>query len=250
MDRISSRDFELVKALNTSGLSFSKRLDQFHYQARRNKYLAYFAVFCRFSLALGFIPSGMQKVVGERFTVLAVNHPMGNFLDAFYHTGYYYTFVGIMQVLAAILLLIPRTVTIGAFIYLPIILNICILSLSVRFDGSQITSPLMTCAVLYLLCWDYHKFKRIFPFYHSESKNDLPLKSERSHNFPFRFFSGVLAIVLLVVFHTRLFYDRLPRNNYQDCITQCLDENDRACIEFCSCIHQEGNSLQHCLEKD
>lgn len=97
-------------------MSLGNKLDKIHYQARRSKWLGYFAIFRRITLAAGFIPSGMQKVLGERFTVLAVNHPMGNFLDAFYHTGYYYTFVGIMQVLAAVLLLIPRTVTIGAFI--------------------------------------------------------------------------------------------------------------------------------------
>ena len=99
---------------------------------------------------------------------------MGNFLEGLYNTGYYYTFVGVMQVLAAILLLIPRTVTMGALIYFQIILNICILSLSVRFDGSLIISPLMVCAVLYLLCWDYHKFKNMFPFYVSDS--DIPQK--------------------------------------------------------------------------
>ena len=105
-------------------MSLSSQLDRIHLRARGNKWLRLFAIFCRVALAAGFIPSGMQKVLGERFTVLAINHPMGNFLEAFHHTGYYYPFVGVMQVLAAILLLIPRTVTIGAFIYLPIILNI------------------------------------------------------------------------------------------------------------------------------
>jgi uncharacterized membrane protein YphA (DoxX/SURF4 family) len=230
-------------------MGLGSRLDKIHYEARRNKWLSYFAVFCRFTLALGFIPSGMQKVMGERFTVLAVNHPMGHFLDAFYYTGYYYTFVGVLQVLSAILLLIPRTVTIGAFIYFPIILNICILSLSVRFDGSQITSPLMTCAVLFLLSWDYHKFKHIFPYNHSNSKSELPTKDKLTKKFPVKFFVAVFAVITLVIFHTRLFYDILPRNTYSDCTTQCIDDSDKACIDFCECIHKEGNSLENCLSK-
>ena len=230
-------------------MKLGAKLDKIHYQARRNKWLGYFAVFCRIALAAGFIPSGMQKVLGERFTVLAVNHPMGNFLEAFYHTGYYYTFVGIMQVLAAILLLIPRTVTIGAFIYLPIILNICILSLAVRFEGSQITSPLMVCAVLFLLCWDYHKFKNIFPFNHSISKSELPQKDEMTKKFPIKFFAGVFAVMIVVVFHTRIFYKIMPRNTILDCKTQCKDENDKLCIDFCECIHKEGKSLEKCLGK-
>lgn len=230
-------------------MSLGKRLDKIHFQAKRNKWLGYFAIFCRVTLAAGFIPSGMQKVLGERFTVLAVNHPMGHFLDAFFFTGYYYTFVGIMQVLAAILLLIPRTVTIGAFIYFPIILNICILSLSVRFDGSQITSPLMVCAVLFLLCWDYHKFKNIFPFNHNISKQELPEKNELTKKFPFKFFTGVFAVIVLVVFHTRIFYSILPRNTFSDCTTQCKDKNDKSCIDFCECIHKAGKSLEKCLEE-
>ena len=230
-------------------MSLGEKLDTLHYKARQNKWLGYFSVFCRVVLAAGFIPSGMQKVLGERFTVLAVNHPMGNFLEAFYHTGYYYTFVGILQVLAAILLLIPRTVTIGAFIYLPIILNIAILSLAVRFDGSQITSPLMVCAVLYLLCWNYHTFKNIFPFNHTTSKSLLPQKDEMTSKFPITFFVGVFAVITFMTFHTQIFYEIMPRNTISDCRTQCTDEGDTLCLDFCTCIHEEGNSLSYCLEE-
>jgi len=56
-------------------------LDRLHFQARQNVWLRYFAIFCRIALAAGFIPSGLQKILGERFTVLAVNHPMGNFFE-------------------------------------------------------------------------------------------------------------------------------------------------------------------------
>jgi len=229
-------------------MAIAQQLDTLHFRARQNKWLSYFSIFCRVSLALGFIPSGMQKVLGERFTVLAVNHPMGNFLEAFYHTGYYYTFVGIMQVLSAILLLIPRTVTIGALIYLPIILNICILSLAVRFDGSQITSPLMLCAVLFLLCWNYHHIKHIFPFNYKHVKKVLPNKAQLTKKIPFKFFLGVSSVVIFVLFHTRLLYKVMPRNTNSDCKTQCLNENDPTCFTFCDCIHNEGKSLDICLE--
>ena len=229
-------------------MSLSSQLDRIHLRARGNKWLRLFAIFCRVALAAGFIPSGMQKVLGERFTVLAINHPMGNFLEAFHHTGYYYPFVGVMQVLAAILLLIPRTVTIGAFIYLPIILNICVLSLAVRFDGSQVTAPLMLCAVLYLLCWDYHTFKNIFPFNHSAAKVNLPKKNELSNKFPFAFFIGVFAVMVLVAFHTRILYKIMPRNTISECRKQCAGDNDVDCLTFCHCIHEEGNSLDKCLD--
>ena len=230
-------------------MNISATLDQIHLRARKNKWLGYFAVFNRIALAAGFIPSGLQKVVGERFTVLSANHPMGNFLEAFYHTGFYYTFVGVLQVTAAVLLLIPRTATIGAFIYLPIILNICILSLAVRFDGSLVSAPLMLLAVLYLLCWDYHKFKNIFPFNHKKTKENLPDKSELSSKFPFKFFTGVLIAVLAVISHTMVFYNLFPRNTISECRKQCDGEkNTDECFNFCDCIHKEGKSLNKCLD--
>ena len=229
-------------------MNISSKLDQLHFRARKNRWLGYFTIFCRIALAAGFIPSGMQKVLGERFTVLAINHPMGNFLEAFHHTGYYYPFVGFMQVLAAFLLLIPRTVTLGAIIYLPIILNICILSLAVRFDGSLVTSPLMLCAVLYLLCWDYHKFRNIFPFNHATAKLKLPAKNEIRSKFPITFFAGVFTVIVIVMLQSTVFYKIMPQNTVSECKRQCENDNDPNCINFCDCIHLEGKSLNQCLD--
>ncbi len=152
-------------------MSLSSTLDRIHFKAKQKKGLRYFAVFNRIGLAAGFLPSGFVKIMGERFTALSVNHPMGNYLEALHRTGYYYTFIGVLQVSAAILLLIPRTATLGALIYFPIILNICILSFAVRFEGSLVSSLLMVLANLYLLCWDYDKLKFIFPW----TKQNVPL---------------------------------------------------------------------------
>lgn len=145
-------------------MRISSTLNQVHFKVKQNRWLRYFAVFNRVVLAAGFLPSGFVKIVGDRFTVLSVNHPMGNYLEALHRTGFYYTFIGVLQVTAAILLLIPRTALLGALIYFPIILNIFILTLATRFDGSWVTSPLMVLANLYLLCWDYNKLKDIFPW--------------------------------------------------------------------------------------
>lgn len=152
-------------------MSLATTLDRIHAQVKTNNRFRYFAIFNRVALAAGFLPSGFVKIMGERFTDLSNNHPMGHYLEALSRTGYYYTFIGVLQVSAATLLLIPRTATLGAMIYFPIILNICILSLAVRFDGSFISSPLMVLANLYLLCWDYDKLKYIFPW----NKPQVPL---------------------------------------------------------------------------
>ena len=231
-------------------MNISSKLDQLHLRARENRWLRYFVVFNRIALAAGFIPSGLQKVIGERFTVLPVNHPMGHYLDALYQTGYYYTSIGVMQVTAAILLLIPRTATLGAVIYFPIILNICILTFAVRFDGSLLTSPLMVLANLYLLCWDYHKFKFIFPFNRHSANNAMAKQKDLSNRFPTMFFAGVVATVFIVVLVNTQAYNIKPRNTISDCRKQCKDsDNPDACYDFCDCIHIDGQSLDKCLDE-
>ena len=145
-------------------MCLSSTLDRIHSRAKQVKWLGYFTVFNRVMLALGFLPSGFTKIIGERFTSLSVMHPMGHYLEALHRTGWYYNVIGIIQVAAAVLLLIPRTATLGAVIYFPVILNIFLLSYSVRFEGSWVSSPLMVLANLYLLCWDYDKLKLIFPW--------------------------------------------------------------------------------------
>ena len=121
-------------------MNISTRIEQFYYEAKENIWLRYFTVFCRIALALGFIPSGLVKIMGERFTALSVNHPLGQYFEALHHTGYYYTFIGYIQILAALLLLIPRTALLGALIYFSVILNICILAYATRFEGTRITT--------------------------------------------------------------------------------------------------------------
>ena len=231
-------------------MSIASTLDQLHLRVRENRWHRYFAVFNRIALAAGFLPSGLQKVIGERFTVLPVNHPMGHFLDALYQTGYYYTFIGVMQVTAAVLLLIPRTATLGAAIYLPIILNICILTFAVRFDGSLVTSPLMVLACLYLLCWDYHKWQSMFPFSHSPAHKAMPRRKDLSNRFPTMFFAGMVATVLMVVLVSTQAYDIVPHNTISDCREQCRStDNPDDCYAFCDCIHIDGQPLGKCLNE-
>jgi len=220
------------------------KLQQYYHDAKHNRWFRYFTVFTRIVLALGFIPSGIVKIMGERFTSLSVNHPMGHYLEALHHTGYYYTFIGCLQVSAALLLLIPRTALLGALIYFPIILNICILSFALRFDGSLLTSPLMVLANLYLLCWDYDKLKYILPLHRPATRKE-PL----SNKFPFAFFGIVLATIILTGVLIFNLFEIKPYNTLRECKVQCESNNNlQACEDFCNCIHNEGKPLGQCLE--
>jgi len=226
------------------------KLDEIHNRVKSNKWFRYFAIFNRIALAAGFIPSGLTKVFDERFTSLSVKHPMGNYLEALYHTGYYYPFIGYVQVAAAILLLVPRTATLGAVIYFPVILNICILSLSVGFDGSLVTSPLMVLANLYLLCWDYDKLKFVLPIYKSKTNDKNSVQLFQSSEFPLKFFVGVFVTIVLTILIVTNSYDKKTRNTFQDCINDCKNsDNTQECFNFCDCIHNQGKSFNESAEE-
>src|SRR5207244_5261083 len=69
-----------------------------------------------------------------------VRDGVAGFSAALYLTGYYYTFIGVGQLVTAILLLIARTALLGAMLYFPIILNICVLTYAVRFEGTRVAT--------------------------------------------------------------------------------------------------------------
>ncbi len=264
-------------------MSISSTLNLIHSKAKENSWLWLFSIFNRVALAAGFIPAGIVKIINERFAGgLHANHPMGHFLEALHLTSYYYTFIGVVQLAAAFMLLIPRTATLGAFLYFPIILNICILTFATRFDGSMFTSPLMVLANLYILAWNYEKWKYILPF--NRLENDVTkrkilekdnqiqananqysvfsrhginllyarfrtfLKQLFNDKFPTLFFAGVFAAVIFFAAIVPNLYDVLPRNTLPQCIGQFKDgSRTKAGENFCNCIHNDGEPLNKCL---
>lgn len=227
-------------------MSYFIKVDSLHARAKTNRWMYYFWIFCRFALAAGFLPSGYVKIIGERFTNLSNNHPMGHYLEALYHTGFYYTFIGVAQITAALLLLFRRTALLGAVLYFPIILNIFLLSVAVRFDGSLVSSPLMVLANLYLLCWDYDRIKPILPV----KQPKAPAQQPMYNRFPSLFFAGVFATIITVaVVLTKLAFNIRPRNTNADCRLQCQKSNHKnACEVFCDDIHRDGKPLKQALE--
>lgn len=225
--------------------------EQFHGDIRRNKWMRFFTTFLRIALAYAFLMAGLTKVIGERFTSLSNNHPMGHYLEALYHTGFYYTFIGVAQMLAGLLLLVPRTALLGAILYFPIILNICILSYAVRFEGSVLTTPLMVLANLYLICWDFHRWKYVLPHRPTTIKAAFPEIYSQTNRFPLKFLTVILVTLVIVVglVFTMSQKANMPRNSFPECLTQCPDSsNPETCKSFCECIHENGNSLENCLE--
>jgi uncharacterized membrane protein YphA (DoxX/SURF4 family) len=227
-------------------MSLRTRFEQLYGEARRNRWIRYFAVFCRVVLAAGFIPAGLVKVMGERFTGLPSNHPLGHYFDALFLTRYYYTFVGVGQLTAALLLLVPRTALLGAIVYFPIILNIWVLSSATRFNGTRLTT-LMLLASLFLLVWDYDRLKHILPFRQAVEGHRAPVSTSK---FPAWFFGFVLAAIVSVVAFDGFLYPIRPGNERAECDNGCKNRGGpAACKNFCDCIYSDGNPLNRCLDE-
>jgi uncharacterized membrane protein YphA (DoxX/SURF4 family) len=224
------------------------KLDHLYDECRHNRWLRYFAVFCRVALALGFIPSGIVKIMGERFTGLPSTHPLGHYFDALHRTGFYYRFIGVSQLTAALLLLIPRTALLGALLYLPIIFNIFVLTYATRFEGTRIVT-FMLLANLYLLWWDYGRLKYVLPLASSRGVGTTP-NQKMSGKFPWVFFGCVVAVILSVIVINNFVYDIRPGNSRLECTNGCASNaRPEACKRFCGCIYDEGNPLDKCLEE-
>jgi uncharacterized membrane protein YphA (DoxX/SURF4 family) len=234
--------------MRTTLMNLLANLDHLCNECKRNPWLRYFAVFCRVALALGFIPSGIVKVMGLRFTALPSNHPLGHYFDALHLTGFYYKFIGVSQLTAALLLLIPRTTLLGALLYLPIIVNICVLTYATRFEGTRIAT-LMLLANLYLLFFDYARLKHVLPLASSGDVGTTP-NQKMSIKFPLVFFGCAVAAVVSVIVINNYVYDIRPGNSQLECTNGCANsDRPEACERFCNCIYNEGNPLDKCLEE-
>lgn len=172
-------------------LRFEQSLDQIRSSVVNRRYLQIFTVFTRCLLAIGFIPPSIPKILHKPFTVLPDTHPVGAYFSALYNTGFYYEFIGWAQITAAILLLIPRTAHIGAFMFLPIIVNIAVLTTSVGFKGTWVITILMSLGAAWLTAWEYDRLKPLL--FHSRKERP---KRQWSHlaAFPAFFAFGGVAL--------------------------------------------------------
>lgn len=103
---------------------------------------------------MAFLPTGLVKATGSRFTILSIDHPVGFFFEAMYQTGPFWIFIGLAQIAAALLLLVPATATLGAVLFFPICLSIFLITWGVGFAGTVYVTAGMLLASVYLLCWD------------------------------------------------------------------------------------------------
>ncbi len=222
------------------------RIEELYYEAKADEWFKRFAMFCRIALAASFIPAGFIKIMGEQFTGLPFNNPLGHYFYALRLTGFYYAFIGIAQIITGILLLIPRTSLLGALMYFPIIVNICVLTYATRFDGTRGVT-MMVLASLFLLIWDYDRLKHILPFKQPKTDPHV-LKKPLGKRLRIIFFGGSVAVLAFIIIGTFYLYEIVPGNSEAECRNQCASsKNPAACEIFCDCIYKQGQPLDSCL---
>jgi uncharacterized membrane protein YphA (DoxX/SURF4 family) len=116
----------------------------------------------RVLLAVGFIPTGMVKLLGGRFTNMSPESGIGGFFETLYQSGPYWRFLGLAQVVAGLLVLSQTTATLGALAFFAIMLNVFVITLSYDFHFTPVVMGLMLLATLYLLLWDYDRLRGLF----------------------------------------------------------------------------------------
>ncbi|MEO6149159.1 MAG: hypothetical protein ABIN95_06240 [Mucilaginibacter sp.] len=146
-------------------------IENIYLRVRSQVWLSRVVYLVRMLIGFAFIPSGMKKVLGLRFTQIPDTDPIGYFFEAMYQTGFYWNFLGWGQILAALLLMTQRFATLGAVLFSFIAANIFMITISLHFPGTWLITLGLLFASICLLLWDYNKLKFIF-FTDNFSSND------------------------------------------------------------------------------
>ncbi len=122
-------------------------------------------IYLRYLIGLAFILPSIPKIKGHRFTrESGADNPINSawhFFETLYQSGLYWNFLGWGQLIAGLLLVTQRYSKLGALVFLPIIANIFVVTISYDFHQTHIITGLMLCANILLLVWDWDTLKII-----------------------------------------------------------------------------------------
>lgn len=135
----------------------------FYDKLKSYTWMKLFVIYTRYLIGLAFVHASLPKILGERFTTIGIDSPVGFYFEAMYRSGFYWNFLGWSQMLAAVLLMTQRFSTLGALMFLPIMTNIFLVTWSIGFQGTPVITFLMLLANIMLLVWEFDKLKVLIP---------------------------------------------------------------------------------------
>src|SRR5690606_33491157 len=106
-------------------------------------FLLYFMVFLRFVGGTVFIPSGLLKIQGKRFSEICPEMYADTFFQELQNTGIYWNFLGFCQLLTALLLYSQRYTVLAALMFSCICANIFVFTVSMGFNDKTIIMVFM-----------------------------------------------------------------------------------------------------------
>lgn len=133
----------------------------------KNKiWIQIFIVYLRYLIGFAFIFASIVKIQGLRFTSESgAESPIDSawhFFETLYESGLYWRFLGLAQFTTGTLLLTQRFAKLGALLFLPIIANVFMITISYDFNGTSVITALMLISTLLLLYWDWDSLKILF----------------------------------------------------------------------------------------
>ncbi len=122
--------------------------------ARRGRGWHHLVIVLRLLIGFAFLPAGIKKVLGQPFTDPTNHGRFHDFLHAFHATGGFYRFVGVVQLVAALLLMTQRRAGLGAALAAPVLTAIVVFCWSTGVVPTAIVATSMWLGTLALLAWE------------------------------------------------------------------------------------------------
>jgi len=120
-------------------------------------------IYTRYLIGGTFVFASIVKIKGQRFTMVpgagSPFHSPQHFFETMYQSGLYWQFLGIAQLVAGLLLMTQRYALLGALLFLPIIANIYVITISYEFGYTHVITGAMLLATVGLLVWDWNRLR-------------------------------------------------------------------------------------------
>ncbi|RZK16374.1 MAG: hypothetical protein EOO56_20075 [Hymenobacter sp.] len=118
-----------------------------------------FIIYLRYLIGGAFVFASLIKIKGHRFTSEdgsgAPVHSAVHFFETLYQSGIYWQFIGVGQLVAGLLLMSQRQSRLGAVLFLPIIANVFVITISYPFGFTPVITGLMLLGNLLLIWWEW-----------------------------------------------------------------------------------------------
>jgi len=129
---------------------------------QNTRFSYYLVCFIRLVAGTLFIPSGLLKIQGYRFSMYCPQMYSGSFFYELQQTGVYWKFLGFCQLLTSLLLFSQRYTAFSALLYFSICVNIFVFVVGAGLSEKTIIMIPLLVIALVLIIWDWSLIRVLF----------------------------------------------------------------------------------------